>query len=100
MYPQNTDYKEMYALSDQTLISDLSSSVSITLPSNARGILVQPFVEDVHITFGNGDVTATTDHFRLSTAMVTPVFIPIAGGSKVAFIENLSGANLSYIVVR
>lgn len=90
----------MYALSEQVTISTLTSAVTFVLPEYARGILVQPYTEDVHVTFGSSTVVATTAHFRLSTAMVSMVFLPIGGGQTISFIENLAGATLSYIIVR
>jgi len=99
-YKHLSDRTAMYMMSEQTTIPTLTTAVNVTLPKGATGILVQPFTEDVHINIGHSNVVATTSHFRLSTAMVSPLLIPLVEGTTVSFIENLPGATLSYMFVR
>jgi len=105
MFPNPSQIMQQSAIPVSLPVTNalLSSSVTIDVPDDATGVMVQCSAQDVHFRVGTGQtttLTATTSDFRISVNNLTPVIIPLPPGGRIAFIENAATATLVYAFVR
>ena len=94
----NVSISPYLPIGSHTSNSSLSAATSITVPSNASGILAQALTQNVRFTLDGTTPTATLG-FQLK-AGDPPLLIPVGPGRTVRLIEETATANLQYQAVR
>lgn len=83
----------------QTTISSLSGAQSVTVPANARGLLVQVFTQNVRVTVDGATTPTASVGFQLRPN-TDPVEIEASEGSVVKFIEETASATVQYQAIK